>query len=458
MLRTSLQRGWLTYQRTITANRWIPSAPHPKQQQFLLHSHTLEVLYGGAAGGGKSSALLMAAAQYVDTPGYAALLFRETFPDLMQPDALIPRSKAWWLGKGPTWSEQQHRWTFPSGATITFGYLGRDDDVYQYQGAAFQFIGGDELTQHTEFRYRYLFSRLRRPADGALSEVPLRMRGGTNPGGKGHEWIKRRFIAPATRAEGAIFIPAKLLDNPSLDPDSYLKSLEYLDPITRAQLLAGDWDAVQGGRFKAEHLQQRYYKRGDYIVLRVPGQSERIFKPAECLRFITCDPASSAKQSADYTVISVWCIGPQGELVWLDCVRVQREVPDIVPLIQQMQLRWKPAFVGIEAVAANNAVLQLAQRAANPGIIAKRLNPLGQDKLVRATAAINLAATGRLWLPGDSPTFPLDDVVGELVRFTGDDKVDANDDVVDTLSYAAAILTSEPSREDRNARPYAVGG
>jgi len=35
----------------------------------------LEVLFGGSAGGGKSDALLMAALQYVDVPGYAAILF-----------------------------------------------------------------------------------------------------------------------------------------------------------------------------------------------------------------------------------------------------------------------------------------------------------------------------------------------------------------------------------------------
>ena len=54
-----------------------------------------EALFGGAAGGGKSDALLMAAVQYVDVPGYAAVLFRRTFADLALPGAAMSRAQEW---------------------------------------------------------------------------------------------------------------------------------------------------------------------------------------------------------------------------------------------------------------------------------------------------------------------------------------------------------------------------
>ena len=41
----------------------------------------------GAAGGGKSSALLMGALQFVEVPGYAAIIFRRTLADLKLPGA-----------------------------------------------------------------------------------------------------------------------------------------------------------------------------------------------------------------------------------------------------------------------------------------------------------------------------------------------------------------------------------
>ena len=74
--------------------KYIPHEPTPKQQAFLLLPHR-EAFYGGAAGGGKSEALLMAALQYVDVPGYAALLLRKTYQDLMLPNALMDRSEQW---------------------------------------------------------------------------------------------------------------------------------------------------------------------------------------------------------------------------------------------------------------------------------------------------------------------------------------------------------------------------
>ena len=221
--------------RIASPTSYCPHRPHPKQAEFIALD-CREALYGGAAGGGKSDALLMAALQYVHVPGYAALILRRTFRDLNQPDAIMARSHAWLRGTAARWNDRDKRWTFPSGATLTFGYLDTENDVYQYQGAALQFIGFDELTQFPERPYRYLFSRLRR-LHGV--DVPLRMRAATNPGGLGHEWVRRRFIEPGSPERP--FVPAKLRDNPSLDADEYRASLAELDTTTRQQLEDGVW-------------------------------------------------------------------------------------------------------------------------------------------------------------------------------------------------------------------------
>jgi len=233
-----------------------PQHPTPTQAEFLLYLDR-EALYGGAAGGGKSSAVLMAALQCIDIPGYAAIIFRRRLTDLLLPGGLLDRAHQWLDGYAH-WDPALYRFEFASGATLSFGCLDNDTDLQRYQGAEFQFIGFDELTQFSEHQYRYLFSRLRRPArSGApLSRVPLRMRATTNPGGPGHQWVRERFIVPhrAAQTDPTLtdpqrqFFPARLEDNPHLDRDNYRASLDLLTPIARAQLRDGDWDITPEGR------------------------------------------------------------------------------------------------------------------------------------------------------------------------------------------------------------------
>jgi hypothetical protein len=244
----------------------FPDGPHPRQHAGMVLNHIPELLFGGAAGGGKSDWLLMEALQYVDIPDYAAILFRRTFTDLSLPGALMDRSLQWLRNTEAQWDANQKRWTFPSGATITFAYLEREDHKFRYQSAEFQFVGFDELTQFTETQYLYLFSRLRRLQG---SQVPIRMRAATNPGGRGHPWVKARFRLhgngladnEANLAEvddhgepmPRLFIKSTLEDNPALDQRQYERSLSALDPFEAAQLRHGDWDARPPGDWFFEH-------------------------------------------------------------------------------------------------------------------------------------------------------------------------------------------------------------
>ncbi len=227
-----------------SSKRWCPHEPHQKQREFL-DLNCLEALYGGAAGGGKSDALLMSALQYVDVPGYSAILFRRTFTDLKLSGAIMDRAHEWLAGTAAVWKDRDKRWEFPSGATLGFGYMDGPRDHHRYQSAEYQFIAFDELTQFEERQYTYMFSRIRRTSE---IDVPLRMRAATNPGGIGHEWVGNRFNIPEKadigriyEHEGRVFVPARIDDNPSLDSDEYTRSLAELDSVTRQQLEHGDW-------------------------------------------------------------------------------------------------------------------------------------------------------------------------------------------------------------------------
>lgn len=248
--------------KVVLESKWIPHAPTLKQLEYLADP-CAEILYGGAAGGGKSDAALMAALMYVDDPGYAALILRRTYPQLVQSGGLIPRSHEWLQGTPAKWNEQKKLWTFPSGATLAFGSMQYENDKYDYQSGEYQFIGFEELTQFTETQYLYLHSRTRRLES---SSIPIRVHATANPGGIGHEWVRARFVD--NTEPGRKFIAARLADNPHLDQAEYERSLANLDPITRRQLLNGDWQVRQeGALFRREWFE---------IVDEAPANAKRI--------------------------------------------------------------------------------------------------------------------------------------------------------------------------------------
>ena len=260
-------------------------------QQVFLRCNALEALFGGAAGGGKSSALLMAALQYVDVPGYSAGLFRRTFADLSLPGALMDRLREW-VAPIPEvhWNASTYTATFPSGARITFGYLNNRDDYLRYKGAEYQFIGMDEVTEIRESDYRYLFSRLRRPASGPLSQVPLRMRAASNPA---PNWVRQRFIVEGKDA-GRIFVPSSLTDNPGVDADSYRQALAALDPVERKRLEFGDWWATSLGSI---------FQREQFVLID-PEELPPITRDTRAVRFwdLAATEPSATYPDPDWTV------------------------------------------------------------------------------------------------------------------------------------------------------------
>ena len=248
--------------------------PNPGPQTDFLASTEQEVLYGGSAGGGKSYAMVADPVRYLNNPNARMLLVRRSTEELRE---LISVSKQLYPKAIPgiKFMERDKTWVAPSGATLWMSYLDRDDDVMRYQGQAFNWIGFDELTQWpTPYPWNYMRSRLRTTK---ASGLPLYMRATSNPGGPGHQWVKKSFIDPETpnksfwatdsdtgeviswpkghTKEGEPlfkrrFIPANLFDNPYLADDGmYEANLLSLPEHQRRQLLEGDWDINEGAAF-----------------------------------------------------------------------------------------------------------------------------------------------------------------------------------------------------------------
>ncbi len=223
-----------------------------KKQQKFINATEDEVLYGGAAGGGKSyGQIIDAFLCSIKYPGIKQLILRTSFPELersliMTALKVIPRALY-------HYNSTKHKMTFKNGSIIEFGYLSSDSALTMYQSAEYDIIRFDELTHFTEFQYTYMQSRIR-----GVNPFPKQIKSSTNPGSKGHGWVKARFIEPmppeTVFEDGGrerVFIPAKVQDNNFLmesDPD-YLKRLDALPENERRALKFGDWDIFEGQYF-----------------------------------------------------------------------------------------------------------------------------------------------------------------------------------------------------------------
>lgn len=224
--------------------------PYPKQEEFFKAS-TTRIAYGGARGGGKSWAMrtkfiLLA----LSKKGIQILLLRRTFPELRE-NHIIPLQKS--LNKIATYKESTKEFIFKNGSRIKLGYCQNEGDILQYQGQAYEVIGLEEATQFTYMQYIALTESNR--LSGNVRDFTPRMYFTCNPGGVGHEWVKRLFIDKSyTENENAgdyTFVPSTVYDNEYLiskNPE-YVKTLEALPPIRKKAMLYGDWDAFEGQYF-----------------------------------------------------------------------------------------------------------------------------------------------------------------------------------------------------------------
>ena len=239
--------------------------PFSRQQEF--HESLAKYrLFGGAAGPGKTKALLAEAIKQArHVAGSDTLLLRRTYPEL-ESSLLAYFRRDLARDEYRSYNEAKHVVTWHNGSTTRFGYCRNENDVYQYQGAEFLFIGIDELTHFTLKQWQFLTSRNRCPVE-FYTDGPNKgkkvfpcMAGATNPGNIGHAWVKALWVdrvAPAGFERPELydaseyeFVRARIEDNPIYANDvNYKKTLATLPDRLRRAFLEGDWTVLEGQYF-----------------------------------------------------------------------------------------------------------------------------------------------------------------------------------------------------------------
>lgn len=239
--------------------REILLEPNEKQRQFF-ESTARYTAYGGARGGGKSWAmrmkLVLLATGY---DGIQILLLRRTLGELRE-NHLFPLLSL--LDGVARYASTEKEFRFPNGSRIRLGYCDSENDVLQFQGQAYEVIGLEEATHFTE---RQFFALTESNRCSGCMNVPFRPRMyfTCNPGGVGHDWVKRLFVDRRYRAhenpDDYCMIRSLVFDNRFLmerNPE-YVETLKALPEARKRAMLYGDWNSFEGAFFP-EFLYDRH--------------------------------------------------------------------------------------------------------------------------------------------------------------------------------------------------------
>ena len=241
---------------------------YPKQWEFI-ESRTRYTAYGGARGGGKTHVLIRGCVRgALSYPGIKILILRRTYPELeqtiIQPMNRLINSAT--MDGRPcgdiiaSYNGTMRMLFFSNGSTVKFGHLQSAAAITEYQGQEYDWIYMDEATHFTEYEFRTMGATLR-----GVNDIPKHFYLTCNPGGVGHQWVKRLFVTReyegSENGKDYSFIPATVEDNEALMKASpeYIQMLDTLPPDIRAAHRYGDWDAMAGQYFSE-------FKRDRHVV------------------------------------------------------------------------------------------------------------------------------------------------------------------------------------------------
>ncbi|CBW47072.1 N4 gp68-like protein [Roseovarius Plymouth podovirus 1] len=177
--------------------------------------------------------------------------------------------------------------------------------------------------------------------------------------------------------------------------------------------------------------------------------------------YITTDFATSSKQTADYTVISVWAYDKDGHWTWVDglCERQQmdRTINDLFNFAQEYQ----PQGVGIEVTGQQGGFIpwimaEMDRRGIyfnlthDPKTNKPGIRPM-TDKLSRFNLIVPYFKAGKVHFPSELSQTKTVGLFMEQISLATRDGLMGKDDCLDTISMLTVMNPWKPNPEEPQA-------
>ena len=233
-----------------------------------------------------------------------------------------------------------------------------------------------------------------------------------------------------------------------------------------------DYDYVKGEYENAVKL-GKVNTFNQELMLRIMSEEDRLVKDADIRwythasvlknrsRFnfyITTDFATSSKEAADYSVISVWAYNNAGDWFWVDGICKRQKMGDNLKDLFRLAQKWKPDSVGVEVsgqqagfidwiqdqMLTKNIYFNLASEG-NSGAPGIRPNT---NKLVRFNVVLPLFQTGKMYFPKEKKGgTEMVECMNELSLASAGGFRSKHDDFIDTISMLSVMSPWKPSEE-----------
>jgi predicted phage terminase large subunit-like protein len=237
----------------------------------------------------------------------------------------------------------------------------------------------------------------------------------------------------------------------------------------------GAWE----DRFSYQYIKDQYemaVKTGKLsgffqeLMLRISSEEERLVQDAdikwysrqELLKnkhnfnfYITTDFATSEKQTADFSVISVWAYNANGDWFWVDGICERQLMDKTVDDLFRLVLEYRPQSVGIEVTGQQKGFISWIQKemitrniwfsfassekSNEPGI-----KPM-TDKLSRFNLVVPWFKAGKMFFPIEMKQSRIVGIGLGQIRMVTSSGIKGKDDFIDTISMLGFLNPWRPA-------------